>query len=1274
LALGRPPNGRGDFHNRRRKLARLFVLIGGLIVIVLTAALVGPYFIDWTSYRSDFEREASRILGRKVTVMGTATARLLPFPSVTFTDVRVAGKAPGQPAVTVDKFSMDAELAPFLRGELLIFDMRIVKPHVVVGVDPDGAIDWALRPSTPLNPRQITLEKVTVTDGSVTVAHGASGRTFQFTGIDGAISAKSLAGPWRFQGSIVADGEPVSLDLSTGIAGADGRMRIRIKADPHDYPIELQTDGDTRIDNGKAVYAGDFRLNVHADNAAVSAAKAAHKPAPPDPYRVSGTFSLDHRHLTADQFRFETGPPDNPYAANGKAFLDFGKKPRFGISASGEQVRFDEAVGNGQAGRLTLDERIAALKRVIGNLPKPTIPGRIDVKLPAVLAGDTTIRDVAFSAEPAEGGWTLKSFDATLPGRTTLEASGFLRAGGDFGFKGSLLLAVKQPSGFANWIAHDVNDAIRRLPSAGFHADVDLTEAHQSFRNLELILGDARFRGSLDSVEPADAMPSMTLKLDGGKLDVEDLTAFASLFIDQKGQNRLADRDLDLEVKAGPVTGDGLAAQSIDAAIRLKKGRLDIDRLSVSGLAGATLGATGSLKDFPADPIGNLDATVTSDDLAPLLSMLASRFPDNVAVKALANRAASFQGLFSNARVNLVASAAKNRDGTTGVGLSANGTAGDSTFTLSLSGNGRRDAPEKARFSLTASLANDDAAPVYALLGLPALPLGLAGRLEADLSSKGSLSAGAATDLKLHGEGLDASFAGTVGLGKDGLAATGKAALAANDMGPWLMTGGVSLPGMGLGLPVKLAGDIDYHGGTVSLAHLKGSIADSPVSGDLAASLTNGQPKISGKVSTGVLDFSVPLAMVLGQQSLQSKDSGWARTPFLSDAAPAFDADLDLSAGTLFAGDVAVKDARMKATLDGSGIHIDSFAGTYGGGTVSGLADLKNNNGTGLLSAQLRLAGTDLGHLLPGTGLEGRADLSTALTASGKSLDAMVGALSGSGTLNFHGLAIPHLNPDALKPILAAADAFGHEVDAKKAASLALPFVTAGTFKAGEGSIAFTMAEGTLRVPTLQLATPKMTVNTDLSADLVHGALGANGSIVYAAGEDALVGSEPSLGVTVTGPPSSLSVTYNTGPLAQFLTQRALEREQAKVEAMQAALLEKQRLHREVDYYTERDRIRQQEEEEKKKAEEEAARKAVEENQRKAAEADERLRREESRKSEQAPPIEPTPPAAAEQKKTPTPSPEPKHDADSHQDGLKGLPGVTDFLQQHRLDFNTIKR
>ena len=184
-------------------LARLFVFIGGLVVLALTAALVAPYFIDWTSYRADFEREASAILGRKVTVEGDAEARLLPFPSVTFSDVSVGG-ALGEPAMTIETFSMDAELAPFLRGEFLIFDMRMVRPQAVVDIAEDGTIDWAMRPSSPIPASRIALEKLTVSDGQVTIRHHLSGRTHVISEINTQLSAKSLAGPWRLEGALKA--------------------------------------------------------------------------------------------------------------------------------------------------------------------------------------------------------------------------------------------------------------------------------------------------------------------------------------------------------------------------------------------------------------------------------------------------------------------------------------------------------------------------------------------------------------------------------------------------------------------------------------------------------------------------------------------------------------------------------------------------------------------------------------------------------------------------------------------------------------------------------------------------------------------------------------------------------------------------------------------------------------------------------------------------------------------------------------------------------------
>src|SRR5690606_41908028 len=84
------------------------------------SALVGPYFIDWTSYRTDFEREAGTLLGREVKVNGKAQARLLPFPSVTFSDVSIAGATPDQPVMKVEEFRSEEHTSELQSRENLV--------------------------------------------------------------------------------------------------------------------------------------------------------------------------------------------------------------------------------------------------------------------------------------------------------------------------------------------------------------------------------------------------------------------------------------------------------------------------------------------------------------------------------------------------------------------------------------------------------------------------------------------------------------------------------------------------------------------------------------------------------------------------------------------------------------------------------------------------------------------------------------------------------------------------------------------------------------------------------------------------------------------------------------------------------------------------------------------------------------------------------------------------------------------------------------------------
>ncbi|RUV35927.1 hypothetical protein EOD29_31490, partial [Mesorhizobium sp. M1A.T.Ca.IN.004.03.1.1] len=90
------------------------------------------------------------------------------------------------------------------------------------------------------------------------------------------------------------------------------------------------------------------------------------------------------------------------------------------------------------------------------------------VKLPAIVAGDTTLRDVQLELEPAGTGWMIDSAVGTLPGRTQVEGKGKLLLQGEPSFNGQIVVASNQPTGLASWLAGSVDPAIRQLRQAGF--------------------------------------------------------------------------------------------------------------------------------------------------------------------------------------------------------------------------------------------------------------------------------------------------------------------------------------------------------------------------------------------------------------------------------------------------------------------------------------------------------------------------------------------------------------------------------------------------------------------------------------------------------------------------------------------------------------------------------------------------------------------------------------------------------------------------------------
>ena len=1238
-------------------LGRILVALGGLLVAALFALLLAPFFVDWTNFRSDFEDQASRILGKKVTVHGAVEARILPFPSVTLHDVTVGSDRDGSPLVSVARFSMDAELAPFLSGEARIFDMRIEEPKARIRLLSDGTLDWARGSAAEIPARTVVLERVHVSDGVVEFIDEQSGRTRIVSGFDADMSARSLAGPWTVDGHASVDGEAGRFHLASLQPDTKtGAVPLNIRLLPDTRPFEIDLSGGLTLSEGKPLYKGSFQAAWSiADGDAAAAQPAGTKPAAP---KVKGEFELTNERVRVPSYRLELGDATNPYAVTGEATLDTGAHPEFLLTADGQQIdvsRLGEEAPSGKTSRrvaVSIRERLDRLVAIAAGIPIPSVPGKASLALPAIVAGDTVLRDIRLDIRPAGTGWTVERALATLPGRTQVEASGILDLKGQPSFRGDLLVASTQPSGLAAWITGDVDPAIRAMKTAGFSAKVDLTPELQRFERLELAMGVGILNGRIERESRDGTAPNLSVDLTGNEVDLNAVRALATLVAgDDAGANIFAQR-IAGRLKVERLAASDIVATNVDTVFTTDGERMAVERLNIGDLSGAKITATGKIEGALSAPTGEADLTFATADPGPFLAMLKAHLPAHPALDALVRNASWYAGADLKAHVAL-----SGADGAMSVKLG--GVANGSRVELDY---GRETMPpQPGVMTLEASLENPDAQVLFGQAGLEPLPIPSSepGRLSVSLNAEADEPADAVvtfsgTETSLTAKGrLDVRA-------ENFLQGTLQASLRSSDLEPYLMIAGIGLPQSGAGLPVTLSADAEIGDGTAKIDTIDGSLAGNAVRGVLSLNWKEPGLRAGGALDLDTVDVAWLAEAVAGPVS----DPATGELASASIAAPIEVPDLDLSlrSSTFWPGILGkVTDFSGHLTGRTGELVLEDVAGKWLGGDLKGRISLSNAEKTAFLQSRLTLEQGDLATVFSGVGegvtppqITGRFDLTAVAEATGGTVADLVSSINGSGEIQLSDVVIPHFDLGYLPPLLAAADLIEGEVDESKVRPLVEDLVSEKSASLGALAIPFNIGDGVVRAQNLAAGNALARLGGDAKIDLLSGQTEAVVTVSPEVGNDDLAGADPDIRVRLSGrlpaPERSLDVTDVTN----YLSMRAFERERRRVETLQSNVLEKQRLRREVALYKFRalerekaeaaERARLEEEARRqaeadalarKAAEEEAARRAAEEEAARQRAIEEGTGTAQPPPEGQTPPVETAPPSGATTGTTP---------------------------------------
>ncbi|WP_414897385.1 AsmA family protein [Rhodovulum sp. YEN HP10] len=257
------------------------------------------------------------------------------------------------------------------------------------------------------------------------------------------------------------------------------------------------------------------------------------------------------------------------------------------------------------------------------------------------------------------------------------------------------------------------------------------------------------------------------------------------------------------------------------------------------------------------------------------------------------------------------------------------------------------------------------------------------------------------------------AFDGPVGLAP--LSADGKLFADVSDLRAIFAAAGATPPQLPSGVGQRLV--LEGHAaltpdGAIRLERASFRQDGNTISGD-AEFVPGARPHLEARLSAGTLDLSPFVASGSGGgadkkggagSASNAPPAGWSTAPIDTDWMGALDAEIGLDAEGLDLGKVRLGRLRLDARLEDARLSGDLHELQAYAGNVTGSFDVDGRKGLSL-GADLDIAGVAAEALLRDMAgfdrLQTSADLQLSLQASGRSVAALMGSLSGGGTFGF---------------------------------------------------------------------------------------------------------------------------------------------------------------------------------------------------------------------------------------------------------------------------------
>jgi uncharacterized protein involved in outer membrane biogenesis len=630
-------------------LRKTAIALAILVALVLVGLVLAPQFIDLNRFKGPIAAELAAQTGRAVELKGPLGLSLLPGPTVTARDVRLANPPGAAVADMVRLRAVEVKLAfwPLLARRVEIRSATLVEPDIDVERVAGGEGNWrfdrraapgAGGPDTPAAAmRALAVDHLTIENGAVTYRAGNAVERFEH--INATVAIQRGTGPYTASGDFVSRGAQLGFEARSGALDA---TEVPIEATLTVKPAtRLQLDLIATGTGDEQRIEGQLKLT--ADNAQTLAAMALRTRLPAAlarPLALAANIRGTPRDIALEHLTLDFGTAHG----EGSLHVTQGAPPSVALSLAVSQLDLDRWLAKRKAGAelpSLFGRAFAATAEATAPVPlAPQQPGAlilpddfdasVDLGIKALIWRNGVVRDAQLRASLTHGTLTLDRAAAQLPG------------GADASLSGSVAMGAEGPRGQATFAA--TADDLRGLlawlgaPSGGVPAD-RLRKA--SLKSGLTLAGDRLDLAGIDATIDATRLsgaatvalrerPGVGLRLNADRFNLDAYLPRADApppaDIGNPWPDLLAAFDANIEAHVDTLTWRGEPLGDAHAAGTMQNGKATIRDLSVGDIEGAAARLSGTVQGLGADPFAaQLSYEAHGAELERLLHVVSPR-------------------------------------------------------------------------------------------------------------------------------------------------------------------------------------------------------------------------------------------------------------------------------------------------------------------------------------------------------------------------------------------------------------------------------------------------------------------------------------------------------------------------------------------------------------------------------------------------------------------------------------------------------------------------